>query len=58
MPDLAGRHLGLLVGMDDADLGMALDLGPAAGMDSSSPNSRPNALCCSTLICWSRKNST
>ena len=33
MPDLARRRLGLLVGMHDADLGMALDLGPGRRMD-------------------------
>ena len=33
VPDFAGRHLGLLIGMDDSDLGMALDLGPGRGMD-------------------------
>src|SRR5262249_55407060 len=33
MPDLAGRHRGGLVGMHDADFGMAVDLGPGGGMD-------------------------
>ena len=37
---------------------MLRQLPGAAGWMCSSPNSRPNAFCCSGVMCWSRKKIT
>ena len=58
VPFLAGDVLGILVGLDDQDLGMLPVARVEVGCRCSSPKRRPNALCCSWLSSWSRKKIT
>ena len=49
MPLLAGDVLRILVGVDRQNLGMPASWRVEPGGSPDSPNSRPNALCCSCV---------